>query len=73
MEWIGLSSPKGRGAAPVLTLTGALSYTYLIETSTDLINWAPMAAVILDAATSAALSDPDASGFTQRFYRAVSP
>ena len=59
--------------APILTLTGVVGYTYIIETSTDLINWTPMAAVTLDTATAALLNDPAGMASTQRFYRAVSP
>ena len=58
---------------PVLTVTGTQNFTYLIETSPDLVNWEPMAAVTLDTGMNAALTDPDATGLQLRFYRAVSP
>ena len=60
-------------SAPVLTLTGTVNYTYLVETSQDLVNWEPMAAVTLDTGVAAALTDPSAPGLQMRFYRAVSP
>ena len=58
---------------PVLTLTGTQNFTYLVETSPDLVNWEPMAAVTLDTGVNAALTDPAATGLQLRFYRAVSP
>ena len=58
---------------PVLTVTGTQNFTYLIETSQDLANWEPMAAVTLDTGVNAALTDPAATGLHLRFYRAVSP
>ena len=58
---------------PVLTLTGTQNFTYLVETSPDLVNWEPMAAVTLDTGVTAALTDSSAAGFRMRFYRAVSP
>ena len=58
---------------PVLTLTGTQNFTYLVETSPDLVNWEPMAAVTLDTGVNAALTDPEATGLQLRFYRAVSP
>ena len=60
-------------STPVLTLTGAVNYTYLVETSQDLVNWEPMAAVTLDTGVTAALIDPTAAGLLMRFYRGVSP
>ena len=67
-----IASPAG-GAAPVLTLTGALGYTYIVESSTDLINWVQMAGVTLDTAATSLLNDPSASTVPKKFYRAVSP
>ena len=58
---------------PVLTLTGTQNFTDLVETSSDLVNGEPMAAVTLDAGVNAALTDPAAPGLQLRFYRAVSP
>ena len=58
---------------PVLTVTGTQNFTYLVETSPDLVNWEPMAAVTLDTGVNAALTDPEATGLQLRFYRAVSP
>ena len=60
-------------STPVLTLTGTVNYTYLVETSQDLLNWEPMAAVTLETGVAAALTDPSAPGLQMRFYRAVSP
>ena len=60
-------------ATPVLTMTGTQNFTYLVETSPDLVNWEPMAAVTLDTGVNAALTDPAATGLQLRFYRAVSP
>ena len=57
----------------VLTVTGTQNFTYLVETSPDLVNWEPMAAVTLDTGVNAALTDPEATGLQLRFYRAVSP
>ena len=67
-----IANAAGAGT-PILTLTGALGYTYIVETSTDLINWVQMAAVTLDTATTFPLSAPSVPSEPKRFYRAVSP
>ncbi len=58
---------------PVLTVTGTQNFTYLVQTSQDLMNWEPMAAVTLDTGVNAALTDPETTSLQLRFYRVVSP
>ncbi len=60
-------------STPVLTVTGMQNFTYLVESSQDLVNWEPMAAVTLDTGVAAALTDSSVPGFLMRFYRVVSP
>ncbi|HTY86161.1 MAG TPA: Ig-like domain-containing protein [Candidatus Acidoferrum sp.] len=50
-----------------LTVSGASGYRYVVEASTDLVNWVPVA-------TNTApftFADPQTASFAQRFYRAV--
>jgi len=56
-----------------LTLGGNQAGTYVLEASTDLATWNPIATVTLSAGTPVTLSDADASSFVKRFYRAVAP
>ena len=60
-------------ALPLLTLTGAQGFTYLIESSEDLQNWEPMGAVTLDTGVATTLEDSWAAGLLKQFYRAKSP
>jgi hypothetical protein len=63
-----LSSTNGFG----LMLQGPISSNYVIEASTDLFNWTP--AIYFSSTNSPFyFSDPSATNFSQRFYRAVMP
>jgi hypothetical protein len=50
-------------------LTGIAGQTVVIEASTNLLSWLPLATNILDAAPSY-FSDPNSTHFSRRFYRA---
>src|SRR5205823_5340326 len=45
--------------------------TFTIEASTDLENWAPIGTNSVAVGGSAVVTDPDASSYPSRFYRAV--
>jgi len=69
----------GANAAPsvstngfAMTLQGLINSNYLIEASTDLQRWTP---ILYLAATNTPfnLTDPDATNFSRRFYRATLP
>ena len=55
-----------------LSLTGAAGLPYAIEASTNLLNWMPLTTVT-NASRTAALTDPDATNYPRRFYRAAYP
>ena len=57
---------------PVITLTGPVGYSWLLQESTNLINWSILATV-LNTNGVARFTDADATNHLQRFYRAVIP
>lgn len=57
---------------PTFQLTGQAGYTYIIEASTDLVNWADIATLVNTNGT-VTFSDPSSTNYPQRFYRAVAP
>ena len=60
----------GSNNAPVLKLTGPANYSYVIENSTNLVNWSPIA-LLLNANGTVTYADPAATNSGSRFYRAV--
>jgi hypothetical protein len=68
-----LSIAKNQSGNQVMSLTGTQGYTFLIQASTDLLNWTPISNVSLTGDTTAHFADPDAVNFASRFYRALSP
>ncbi|MGA2801178.1 MAG: hypothetical protein ABSE97_02225 [Verrucomicrobiota bacterium] len=52
-----------------VTVSGLGGQTYIIEASTNLVNWVP----IYTNGGSFMFTDPNATNFNQRFYRAVIP
>ena len=62
----------GSNNAPVLQLTGASNFTYLVETSTNLVTWTP-SALLLNTNGTVMFADPAVTNSSQRFYRAVMP
>jgi hypothetical protein len=63
----------GVGGGINLTVSGVLGASYIIESSSDLINWTSMATVGMESGTSATVSDPDAGNNPSRFYRLIVP
>ena len=55
-----------------LTLNGPSNYNYLVESSSNLVDWIPVA-IVPNTNGSAVFSDPAATNYNRRFYRAVSP
>jgi len=57
---------------PVLKLTGASNYTYLVESSTSLADWTPTV-LLLNTNGTTLFADPAVPNFSRRFYRAMLP
>ena len=55
-----------------MTLSGPSQYNYLVEASTNLVNWTPFA-ILSNTNGAVQFCDPDAGNYKQRFYRAVRP
>ena len=53
-----------------MMIAGATGKTYVLQASTNLFNWAPIATNV-PASTPFTVSDPNATNFNHRFYRAV--
>ncbi len=53
-------------------LSGAINQNYILQASTDLVQWIPIA-TNTPSASPFYLTDPDASNFPSRFYRAIKP
>jgi hypothetical protein len=64
---LGISITNGM---PVLQLTGANNYTYLIQSSTNLVNWTPMALLVNTNGMSQFMDSPVTNSHA-RFYRAM--
>ena len=59
-------------ATPVLTLTADAGFNYLVQASTNLVDWTPFA-VLLNTNGAVQFIDPAITNLSHRFYRAVSP
>lgn len=59
-------------ATPVLTLTADAGFNYLVQASTNLIDWT-LFAVLVNTNGAVQFSDPAFTNLSCRFYRAVSP
>ena len=65
-----LGAPQlSAGGAARVSVTGLAGQTYIIETSTNLVNWVP----IYTNGGSFMFTDPNATNYNQQFYRAVLP
>jgi hypothetical protein len=62
-----LSDPGYRNGQFQFNLSGANNASYVIQASTNLVNWTP----ILTTPAPAQITDPAASSYPRRFYRAV--
>jgi hypothetical protein len=65
-----ISNISTTGAA--LTLAGVPGQTYLIQTSTNLVNWTDLSAGTADTMGIIQVLDAAAKNYPQRFYRAIS-
>jgi len=77
LGFAGLTNPITLGVSRAngtnqLTLTGPTNYNYLVQSSSNLVDWIP-AAIVPNTNGTALFSDPAATNSTKRFYRAVSP
>jgi hypothetical protein len=75
--FIGMTNPITLGislanGAPLLQLTAATNFTYLVQTSTNLVDWTPMALVV-NLNGTILFPIPAATNSTARFYRALMP
>ena len=77
--YAGLSNPIALSATnsvsdttPVLTLTADAGFYYLVQASTNLVDWNPFA-VLLNTNGTVQFVDPTITNLGHRFYRAVSP
>jgi hypothetical protein len=64
---LGLSLTNG---VPLLQLTAATNFTYLIQSSTNLVDWTPTA-LLLNTNGTAEFKDSSLTNSNERFYRAV--
>jgi len=55
-----------------MTLSGPSPYNYLVEASTNLVDWTPFA-ILANTNGAVMFYDPDAANYKQRFYRTVRP
>jgi hypothetical protein len=62
----------GTSNAPVLKLTAASGYNYLVQSSTNLVDWLPTA-LLVNTNGSVQFADPAVTNSRARFYRAVMP
>ncbi len=67
---MGISSSSN--AFPTLTLAGSAGFNYLIQGSTNLADWEPVA-IVINTNGVVHFTDTSATNFTRRFYRAVEP
>jgi hypothetical protein len=75
--FVGVTQPINLGLSltnntPLLQMTAATNFTYLIETSTNLVDWIPTA-LLLNTNGTAQFMDSAVTNSGARFYRAVMP
>ena len=63
---------QNTNSTPSIKLTGAAGFSYLLQTSTNLVDWAP-SAVLANTNGTVWFTDSTATNSLQRFYRAVLP
>jgi hypothetical protein len=66
------ASGVSTNAAPLMELLGPAGYNYLVETSTNLLNWTA-AALLVNTNGTVHFTVPSATDAGQRFYRALLP
>jgi hypothetical protein len=62
----------GSNHALVVKLTATQGYNYVLQSSTNLVNWAPKAFLLITTGT-VLYADPTWQGSSARFYRAIMP
>jgi hypothetical protein len=62
---------KSAGGGFSFTLTGAPQATYVIQVSTNLVTWNPLATNTVPSNGVLTITDPQASSFSRRYYRAL--
>jgi hypothetical protein len=62
----------GSNNAPTLKLTGPTGYNYLVQSSTNLVDWLPTA-LLVNTNGWVLFADPAVPNSRARFYRAVMP
>jgi hypothetical protein len=77
--FVGITQPitldmmrMGTNNAPVLKLTAAPGYNYMVQSSTNLVDWLPTA-LLVNTNGSVLFADPAVTNGGARFYRAVMP
>ena len=75
--FVGITTPLTLGISftngtPLLQLTGAANYNYLVQTSTNLVNWTPTA-LLVNSNGTVLFPDSTATNSCTKFYRAVMP
>lgn len=65
-----LEMALGSNSAPVLHLSGTSNHVYLVQGSTNLLDW-ETAALVVNTNGTVQYADPVVTNHTQRFYRAV--
>ena len=77
--FIGLTQPTkleivsmGSENGPVVKLTAAAGYNYLVQSSSNLTDWVPTA-FLVNTNGAVLFADPGAANASARFYRAVIP
>lgn len=64
--------PPNTNSVPLLKLTGASNFTYMVQFSTNLTSWTPVATLVNSNGISY-FADPAVTNSGRRFYRALSP
>jgi hypothetical protein len=67
-----LQMTPGSNGPPVLQLSATAGYNYLVQSSTNLLDWTP-SAVLVNTNGAVLFADPTWRNSTARFYRAVVP
>jgi len=76
--FVGIATPAalsvvvGTNGTPIVQLTGAPGYNYLLQSSPDLSDWTPTA-LLTNSDGTASFADPTWTNSATRFYRAIVP
>jgi hypothetical protein len=66
-----LSDPVLNGASFSFQLLGTPQASYVVQASTDLLNWQSVVTNALPVGGAVSITDPSAGGFSRRYYRAI--